>query len=140
MTEINKISLSRKKYEIKDPDTVKKLQMDLKEYEVQLSSVKSDFHLYLKKAMTELFLGYAEKAIESAKQFLLIRDTCHLGWFILGCAYFDNNDFSNAKKAYENALANNPADANSPEDIRILNDIFENLKLIELLESQERKL
>jgi len=140
MAETNKISLLKKRYEIKDPDIVRKLQTDLKEFEAMVSTAESDFRLYLKKAMAELLLGYTEKAIESAKQSLLIHDTCHLGWFILGCAYFDNSDFSNARKAYENVLINNPSNANGPDDIWVVKDIFENLKLIELLESQERKL
>jgi len=139
MTEINKTSLSKKKYEIKDLDIVKMLQTDLKEFEARVSSIKSDFHLYLKKAAAELLLGRSEKAIESAKQSLLIYDTCHFGWYILGCAYFDIRDFSNAQKAYENALINNPPNADRPEDIWILNDIFDSLELIELLETKERK-
>jgi hypothetical protein len=132
----NNTKQPKKKYKIKDVSDRKILQRGLVMIENRLSSMKSNLDFLIHKALFELLLGMSEKTIESAKQVLTIDETSFLGWYYLGCGYLDENKIVYAKTAYENALRNTCADADEINEV-LVDDIFDSLKMIAILENNE---
>lgn len=135
----NNTKQPKKKYKITDVSDRKILQRGLVMIENRLSSMKSNLDFSIHKAMFGLLLGMSEKTIESAKQVLTIDETSFLGWYFLGCGYLDENKIVYAKTAYENALENR-CTITIPDEIDdvIVDDIFDSLKMIAILENNER--
>jgi tetratricopeptide (TPR) repeat protein len=130
MAQDENAKMSRRVYEVKNETYRKELELELREIETQLRTTKFKMFLYIEKAMKELMLGMAEKTIESAKQALLIDETSLLGWYILGCGYFDTGRYSHAKASYEKALTMEiDPKCDLPYD-RIIKDIMSNIRFL----------
>ena len=126
----NRLKQSQKKYEIDDINIRLEMKKDIKELNDNTALGACDFDLFVQKTMAELFLGLSAKAIESAQQALTLKDNSFYGWYLLGCAYLDEHQFTDAYKAYEKALNNFDKKNEKPSHLTALDDIIENLEVI----------
>ena len=133
MAQDENAKMSRKIYEVKDEVCRKKLESELREIETQLRTTKSKMFLYIEKAVKELMLGMTKKTIESAKRALFVDETSLLGWYILGCGYYDAGRYSLAKASYEKALAMEIDPECELLYDRIIKDILSNLQFLSVI-------
>jgi len=120
-------------YEVKDDGCREKIKAELCDIEKELATIKTESTIYIRKAMIEIMLGMPENSLESAKQALAIDATSFFGWFILGCGYFETNNYQWAKDAYENALKMKIDSGCASLYMDVAQDILINLLFIEAI-------
>ncbi len=130
--------IKKRIYEVKDDGCREKLKTELCDIKKELATIKTEPMIYIRKALNELMLGMAKNSLESAKQALSLDANSFFGWFILGCCYFETNNYQWAKEAYENALKMNIDSCNTSLYMEMAQDILVNLLFIETIKIKQK--